>query len=122
MRPVSMELAAQLISFNRHLALDRVGGDAELLREVAQLYLEEYPRLLKEIEESVRHVDADSLQRSAHTLKGSLGTLGAERATRLALDLELMGRGKKMTGADETLVELSEALEKLHDELAAVAA
>jgi len=31
---------------DRELAMARVGGDAELLQELAQLFLEEHPRLM----------------------------------------------------------------------------
>lgn len=104
--------------YNRELALDRVGGDEELLDEIVGLYLDEYPALLTEIQKAVQIGDAPSLYRSAHTLKGSLGTLGAEAAHQRALDLELSGRSAQLAEAPTMLTDLENLLRLLHTELA----
>jgi len=113
-----MPTADQLLSFNRAVALDRVGGDEELLREVAELYMSEYEDLVAEIAAAVESGSAEMLHRSAHTLKGSLGTLGAEIAAAEALRLEMMGRNHEMAGAQQALVRLHGVLEQFHSELA----
>ncbi len=112
-----MEAQAQLLTFNREMALDRVGGDEELLREVAQLYFDEYPAIVEQIQTAVRSGSAQDLQRSAHTLKGSLGTLGAEQAAAHALRLEMMGRLQNMSDAASALCELHRVLEGFHERL-----
>lgn len=112
-----METQGQLLTFNREMALDRVGGDEELLREVAQLYMDEYPTIVDQIQAAVRSGSALDLQRSAHTLKGSLGTLGAEQAAAQALRLEMMGRLQNMTDASAALCELHRVLESFHQQL-----
>ena len=116
-RTEGMKISAQLVSFNRYMALDRVGGDEELLREVVQLFLGEYPELLAEIEQAVTKSDALRLERAAHTLKGSLSTIGAEIAARDALQLEVMGRTHQLEGAAGQLVRLNQALSDLCTEL-----
>jgi HPt (histidine-containing phosphotransfer) domain-containing protein len=110
----------QLLSFNHEAALERVGGDKELLKEVAELYLGEYPLLLSEIGSAISHRDPDLLQRAAHTLKGSLGTLGADRAHQLARQLEAMGRTGSFQGCETAYEGLKTALEALHRDLEAV--
>ena len=115
-----MNIAAQLLSFNRALALDRVAGDEELLREIAQVYLGEYPEAVEEIRQAVEAGDAERLHRAAHALKGSLGTLGAEAAQSLALELETMGRYGRLHGAEQAVRGLREALSAFHLELAAL--
>ena len=112
-----MGFAAQMLSFNRHLALDRVGGDEVLLKEVVQLFLIEYPQLLQQIEQGVNESDAGLLERSAHSLKGSLGTIGAEIAANSAFALELMGRTRNLDGAPERLAQLQSSVGRLHLEL-----
>src|SRR5262249_1948141 len=59
-------------SLDRALALSRVGGDAELLKEIAMLFLEEYPRVLDELRNAIARGDARSVERTAHGLKGSV--------------------------------------------------
>ena len=121
-----MSIAGQLIelnkllSFNKAIALERVGGDTELLREVAQLYLGEYPGLLTQMRSALDARDPDRLQRAAHTLKGSLGTLGAERALRFIIQLETMGRTGNLDGCESAYSDLEAALGNFHRELEAV--
>ena len=107
----------QMAVFNRELALERVGGDAELLDEIVGLYLGEYPGLLEQIQAAVNSGDAQQLYRSAHTLKGSLGTLGAEVAQKQAMDLEMRGRYEQLADTSSMLADLEHLLEQLHDEL-----
>jgi two-component system, sensor histidine kinase and response regulator len=112
----------QLAVFNRNLALDRVGGDEELLREVAQLFLQEYPSLMGQLEEAVAQGDAGRVMEAAHTMKGSLATLGAEAGTRIAQELETMGRHRMLSGSRETCRALAAQLSELQNELEKVAA
>ncbi|MBI1897019.1 MAG: Hpt domain-containing protein [Acidobacteria bacterium] len=86
--------------------LDRLGNDQALLREIAELFLEESPRLITEIAAAVRNRDAQALEHSAHTLKGSVANFGANAAFYAALRLEQMGRTGEFTRAPECLLRL----------------
>ena len=108
----------QMAVFNRELALDRVGGDAELLEEIVELYLDEYPVLFDQIQVAVQSGDAPGLYRSAHTLKGSLGALAAEAAQQCAMELETSGRLGEMAGVSSMVAGLENLLHQLHEELA----
>src|SRR5829696_8848101 len=72
--------------------LERVGGDGELLREIIGIFLQEYPTLVANIGSSAENRDGRALERSAHTLKGSVSNFSARWATQAAGDLELIGR------------------------------
>jgi len=102
------------------LALARVGGDEELLREIAVLFIEECPRALADIQEAVAAGDAGKLENAAHALKGSVANFGAKNAVDAAFRLEQMGRANQMTGAEETLPTLVNALSAVCAELAAL--
>jgi HPt (histidine-containing phosphotransfer) domain-containing protein len=102
---------------NLAAALDRMGGDRELLEEVALLFLESSPSQLERIEQAVRARDAEALERAAHTLKGSLGNFAAEAAFETALRLEKMGRSGDLTGAEGALQQLVIELERLRPAL-----
>jgi HPt (histidine-containing phosphotransfer) domain-containing protein len=112
-----MDTSLQLVHFNRALALDRVGGDEELLREVAHLFLREYPNMLGQIREAVSSGDARRVMEVAHTLKGSLATIGAENGAQTALILENMGRREELNGSADALVRLEASLSILQTEL-----
>lgn len=111
---------SQIVAFNRELALDRVGGDEELLQEIVGLYLGEYPSLLEQLHVAVRAGDAKAIYRSAHTLKGSLSTIGAEAAQQSALALEMSGRQGQLDQTGAMLADLERLLAQLHQELAQV--
>jgi len=61
-----------------------VGGDLELLREIAVLFLDECPRALLEIHQAVVGEDAAKLENAAHSLKGSARAIGAWRTAEAA--------------------------------------
>jgi len=94
-------------------ALNTVRGDGHLLRELAEVFLEESPGLMKAIREAVEAEDAAALRRSAHTLKGSVYYFGLSRARELALALEKMAQDGNLEKAEETLVALEGEMERL---------
>jgi len=102
---------------DRKLALSRVGGDIELLREIGQLFLGEYPGLLTKLTAAVASNDAHGVDRTAHSIKGSVATFGAQGAYDAALVLEQMGRSGKLNDAQRRLGELERHLAALHAEL-----
>jgi len=100
------------------LALSRVGGDKQLLREIAVLFNEECPRAFAEIQEAVARGDAAKLENAAHALKGSVANFGARNAVEAAFSLERMGRANQLNEAEEMLRKLESALSAVCAELA----
>jgi two-component system, sensor histidine kinase and response regulator len=105
-------------ALDRQLALSRVGGDKELLREIAVLFIEECPGAFAEIQEAVTRGDAAKLENAAHALKGSVANFGARDAVEAAFRLEQMGRANQMGEAEEMLRKLESALSAVCIELA----
>jgi HPt (histidine-containing phosphotransfer) domain-containing protein len=110
-------VGAQLRQLDESLALSRVGGDVDLLKEVIELFLDDYPSTLEKIKSAVAASDASALEHSAHSLKGSVSTFGASRAFEAAFTLEKQGRSRDLTGAPAGLLQLEQALEALRPEL-----
>ncbi len=104
-------------AMDRTVALSRVGGDAELLHEIGQLFLEEYPTLLTRLAAAVANQDARTVDRTAHSIKGSVANFGAPAAYQAALELEQMGHTGNLVDAPRHLGELERALATLHAEL-----
>ncbi|MDO8682183.1 MAG: response regulator [Armatimonadota bacterium] len=94
-------------------ALACVDGDKELLAELAQLFLDDYPRLISAAKEAIATSDAQALQRSAHTLKGSVGNFSAKAAFDAAFNLEQIGRSGDLTKAQEAWEFLVLQIDKL---------
>ena len=105
---------------DRELALSRVGGDAELLKEIAELFLDDYPKVVEELHEAIARGDAKVLERTAHGLKGSVSNFGAQQAVDAARTLESMGRAEQMAEVEQVLHTLELALAALRPELEAL--
>lgn len=112
LRPAKPE--AETAPWSKTQALERVGGDEELLQELCQIFISEYPKLLEKVREAIVAGNADGVQRAAHSLKGEVSYLGAPNATETARLLEDMGRAKDLSRAAETLISLEQALATLH--------
>jgi PAS domain S-box-containing protein len=89
-------------------AMEIVGGNRELFQEIAGMFLESLPAHIAEIKEGIARGDAHALERSAHSLKGSVGNFGARPAFDAAYNLEKIGREGKMGEALEALSRLEE--------------
>jgi PAS domain S-box-containing protein len=103
-------------------ALERVGGNLELLRQLAAVFRDDCTRLVAEIRDAVRTGDAARLRDAAHTLKGMAGFFAAPAATEAALALEEMGDRSELGGADAALATLAGEVERVHEVLAVVCA
>jgi len=112
----------QFAHLDEALALSRVGGDFELLREVAGLFLDDYPRALEKIRNAVAANDASGVEHNAHSLKGSVSTFGAKDVFESALALEKLGRSGKLSDAPDALRALENALQQLRPNLQALQA
>jgi PAS domain S-box-containing protein len=110
-------VGAQLRQLDEALALSRVGGDVDLLKEVIELFLDDYPGTFEKIKNAVAASDASALEHHAHSLKGSVSTFGANRAFEAAFALEKQGRSGDLRGVQEGLFQLDQALEALRPEL-----
>jgi signal transduction histidine kinase/DNA-binding response OmpR family regulator/HPt (histidine-containing phosphotransfer) domain-containing protein len=111
---------AQAASWNKVEALDRIGGDEELLREVCEIFLEESPKLLKKLQQAVAAGDPDGVVRAAHSLKGESSYLSASGISRAARQLEEMGHNKDLSHARDTLAVLEREVAGLHLDLKAL--
>ena len=100
--------------WNRAEALERLGGDEALLRELCGIFLEEYPQLLGKLRKAIEGGDASSLMRAAHSLRGEVGYFGAAEASQAAQQLENMGAANNLNGASETLIVLEREISGLH--------
>jgi two-component system sensor histidine kinase/response regulator len=97
--------------------LARVGGDRELLAEVIAIFREQAPRMVADLRRATESGDAKALERSAHTLRGSVVSLGAKPAADEANALETMGRLGRLEGAAGRVTDLERELARLQQEL-----
>ncbi len=103
-------------------ALSRVEGDRELLAEIIRDFLNGLPDATAAIRDALSHSDAAAAERAAHSLKGSLGVLGAARAAEAAMRLESLARQGDLKGLGKAWEELEGELERLEPALSTMAA
>ena len=99
--------------FEREQVLFNLGGDDELLQQLIQMYAEDEPRLLADIDTAIARLDADALHNAAHALKGAVANFCATRAQASAQKLERLGREKNMAAAPAACDELRRELAAL---------
>lgn len=102
--------------------MKNIGGDRELLQEVAGMFIEMGPGMLEDIKTALAAGDAQRLEKTAHTLKGTASNFGAHSVVQFARELEFMGRKGSLTGAGDKLAALEgelkvalQALSRLKD-------
>jgi len=88
---------------NEDLALERLAGDREMLAMLQEMILQEAPAMVQALKNTVSAQDAAALCSAAHSLKGSMAQLGAERVTDLCYRLEQMGADDKLGDSIPTL-------------------
>ena len=83
--------------------LSRLDGDLELARQLAAIFIDEYPRMLQRLRAAVEGCAPDDVRRAAHALKGSLSNFIDGGPTATAFELESMGRSGQLDGASLVL-------------------
>jgi len=81
------------------LALGRVDGDKDLLKELVETFQEDLSERVASLTAAIRRGDHHETFQAAHSLRGPLGVLCAEKALALAEELETLGRAGRLGGA-----------------------
>jgi HPt (histidine-containing phosphotransfer) domain-containing protein len=90
-----------------------VGGDCELLDELAVTFAEEVPGWITTLRAALASGDTETIFRVAHGVNGAVGYFRASRVQRPAADLEAMGRRRDLEGASAALGQLEDGLLEL---------
>jgi HPt (histidine-containing phosphotransfer) domain-containing protein len=98
-------------------ALEGVDGDKELFRTVAEAFLDECPVLVQQLRRAIAMEDTETVQKHAHTLKGSAKAVGGLTAATLAEKIELSARQSDLSLAFEDWQALKNEVDSLCDEL-----
>ncbi len=98
-------------------ALKATDGDFELLKDVVDAFLEEYPTLMTELEPAILRADLVVVQRASHTIKGTLRLFGNVPAQAFAERLEEMAKLGALNHAQETFESLRVELFSMREQL-----
>jgi HPt (histidine-containing phosphotransfer) domain-containing protein len=98
-------------------AIDRFGGDQQLLRELTVIFLEDNVGLLQELKAALAEGDRERTERFAHSLKGIAANLGGQRVEAAAVAVEDAARAGRLERATLAIEPLTVELNRLVDAL-----
>jgi HPt (histidine-containing phosphotransfer) domain-containing protein len=103
-------------------AAQRIPGGPGAVKEMAQLLLEECPRLMQQIRDGLAAQDAIVVSRGAHTLKSAADVFGAKAVAATAFRIEELGREGDLGNAAKRIEELEKEVARLDAALKSVSA
>jgi CheY-like chemotaxis protein len=101
--------------------LARLGGDTQLLADIARLFVDHCPVMVAALRASVESGDAAAVASAAPAIKGSVGHLTDGRAFQLASEMERHGRHGELAAATSMVSSLIEELDRICGALQALA-
>jgi two-component system sensor histidine kinase/response regulator len=105
------------VALNLPELLVRVDNDRDLLRELIDIFKEEFPRLLRQLQANILDGDRKSVENTCHGLKGMLSGLSAMRAAAVAERLEQLGRDGDFSALKDLVAVLEQEVETLVPQL-----
>lgn len=94
-------------------------GGSEMLSELAQMFFDDTSSNLAVLREAVEGGDAHSVERVAHTLKGSSASMGAARMAEICSELQEAGASGDLSHAPVLLERLEEEFGRVRPALEA---
>ena len=88
-------------------------GEPDILNELIELFLTDVPPQLVALREAVESGDAHSVERIAHTLKGSSANMGAVKMEAICAELEEIGRSEDLGAGPGRISRLEEEFERV---------
>jgi CheY-like chemotaxis protein len=108
---------------NKSFALDKetllqaFDQDWDFLREVVDVFFNDYPRLMGNLRRAFIERDAPTLMRSAHSLKGMLKNFQADTGAEVAFEIEKKGKQEEFDGVEAAVENLAGHLAEVEREL-----
>jgi two-component system, sensor histidine kinase and response regulator len=97
--------------------LARVENDWDLLRELAGIFREEFPRYMASLRRAIQDGNFDQARESAHALKGMLANLAAGRAAEAASEMEDLAKSGQQAALAGSLTQFEAETKGLLAEL-----
>ncbi len=84
-------------------ALDSTGGDMDFLKELLDMFIGGFEEKYTEIKNAVKLKDDVLVQKLAHSLKGSSGSLGLTPLQETFFQLETAGRERDLSDTEKSI-------------------
>ncbi len=96
--PAAVEDSAgeEVLVFDRESALERVGGDEDVLNEILGLFLSDAGRQIELLAQASQNGDCAAIRGQAHSLKSASGSIGACVMQQIAQQIETAGEQREL--------------------------
>lgn len=101
------------------VALERVGGDRNEAKAIANLMIDQCPVMLNELRDGLKTENSQRVQRAAHTIKGTADVFGANDVVKVAQVIESAGESGDLKSANGEFPDLETLVDRLRTELVA---
>ena len=118
--PLPPVVAAPDAVFDRAHALERLGGDLELLQVGVEAFRASAPQLLQSVRAALADDAATDLRRHLHSLAGSASMVGGPALHRLGKELEAHAATGALASVEARLAELEALLARFLEETASL--
>jgi CheY-like chemotaxis protein len=108
-------------TLNISAALEALSGDEEVLQEIAEMFLDECPKMMRELEVAIAKRDGILISAAAHSIGGVVANFGAQATSDLALRIEVMGVKGELADAAEASSLLEQEIKRLMPAISALA-
>lgn len=106
-------VSSTLLDFDYSSALNMADGSSELLQEIIELFILDYPDLIRQIRQALADANTEQGHAAAHTLKGSSSYLSAHVIKNQAAHIETLLRNGNLEEAKIAFAELELSGERL---------
>jgi len=94
-------------------AMSNMDGDAELLQEIVEIFLEAAESLLDSIDQSIQSQNTNEVAIQAHAMRGGASNFCARKFVASAMKLELLAKGGSLDGAEQMLAMMRSGYEEI---------
>ncbi len=106
------------VGFDRAAVIECFGGDEELYRTIAAMFVHDSPGYCDALRAAVAARDLPTLQREAHTVKGLMSTFFCDAQAAIARDIEHLAKDGEFDAAAAVVPQLIAGIEDLAGVLA----
>jgi len=99
------------------LLLKAFDGDRSFLKEIVEVFLSDYPRLMEDLRRANTEGDGDLLLRSAHSLKGMLRNFQADAAAEVAYEIEVKAKAENFDDMQTKIEQLTDRISEVDNML-----
>lgn len=95
--------------------LERIGGDKPFLKELLNLYFEDFSEKYERLQKAIEQKNFDQISELGHSLRGSSANLSLTFLQETSLHLEKAGKERNVEKAKKALALLEQEFKRLKD-------